>query len=61
MTERANMKEFTKFAVPRSFLPELQFSFFLHIKHKVVLGAYSDRFRKKIGTVEHGVPNTPKE
>ena len=26
------MKEFTKIAVPRSFLPELQFSFFLHGK-----------------------------
>ena len=32
MTERAKMKEFTKFAVPRSFLPELQFCFFLHGK-----------------------------
>ena len=32
MTERAKMKEFTKFAVPRSFLPELQISFFLHGK-----------------------------
>ena len=28
MNERAKMKEFTNFAVPRSFLPELQFSFF---------------------------------
>ena len=28
MTERAKMKEFTNFAVPRSFLPELQISFF---------------------------------
>ena len=30
MTERAKMKEFTNFAVPRSFLPELQIFFFLH-------------------------------
>ena len=32
MTERAQLKEFTNFAVPRSFLPELQISFFLHGK-----------------------------
>ena len=32
MTERATMKEFTNFAVPLSFLPELQNSFFLHGK-----------------------------
>ena len=32
MTERAKMKEFTNFAVPRSFLPELQICFFEHGK-----------------------------
>ena len=32
MNERAKMKEFTNFAVPRSSLPELQISFFLHGK-----------------------------
>ena len=32
MTERAKMKEFTNFAVPRSFLPELQICFFVHGK-----------------------------
>ena len=31
-SDRAKMKEFTKFAVPRSFLPELQISFLLHAK-----------------------------
>ena len=29
-TERAKLKEFTTFAVPRSVLPELQISFFPH-------------------------------
>ena len=32
MSENTPMKEITKFAVPRSFLPELQISFFLHGK-----------------------------
>ena len=53
-SERAKMKEFTKCAVPRSFLPELQIFFFLHGKWS--RGAYSDHFVKNCEPW-----NTPKE
>ena len=58
-SERAKMKEFTKFAVPRSFLPELQFCFFLHgkwsrghILTKITLGLTCDDFTLSLGPLE---------
>ena len=51
MTERAKMKGFTNFAVPRSFLPELQFCFFPTWKN--VSGPHSERFSEIIGNRKH--------
>ena len=49
-TERAKLKEFTTFAVPRSVLPELQISFLPSLKN--VPGPYSEHFLDKIGHQE---------
>ena len=54
MNERAKMKEFTNFAVPRSFLPELQFFSFLH--GEMSPGHILSHFRKNCET-----GNTPKK